>query len=204
MTKTQIAILWGLAILVLIVFALIGWALARPNVQDESMVAAITRVYLTEQPYSARSMYPRAEQFAKTWQSDAVLSSVSAGWNLARLSDLAQPTNWTFQFFSASTQKIYVVSVNESQVSVVREGLSPYPLSPISVNNWKMDSDEALNLWLNRGGHTFLEAYPQNDISIRLRPSSDCPMEWVVVGLSRSDEHVQMTRLDATNKIVLE
>jgi hypothetical protein len=205
MTKTQIAILWGLAAVVLIVFVALSWFIARPAQGDMPMVGSSVQAYrLPAVSFSARSFYPRAEQAAKSWKQDAGLVSASASWPFVRLDHFSVPVDWTFQFFSPSTQRIYVVNVNETQVSLIRESLAPYPLPTISMGDWQLDSHEALNAWLNHGGGGLLDRYPVVDVSVRLRQGAGDSLEWVVVGAVRDDPTIQMARIRAVDGAVLE
>ena len=55
MTKTQIAILWGLAAVVLIVFIALSWFIARPAQGDMPMVGPSVQAYrLPAVSFSAR------------------------------------------------------------------------------------------------------------------------------------------------------
>lgn len=198
MTKTQIAILWGLTILVVISFIVLGRIISRPAAQalPISMLPAKT-YHLSQVDYSARGYYARAQQAASSWQGDAQLVSASAHWPFVRLDNLSQPTTWTFQFFSPATQRIYVTSVDDKSVTFVRSSLTPYPLAVVTVDRWQIDSPAALNAWLNGGGGQFLELNPAVDVSARLVAGDRDSAEWVVVGSVSGSPDVQITRIDA-------
>lgn len=205
MTKAQIFILWGLAALVVVVFVGLGQVISRPPQGSAPLPTRPAQVYsLPGIPYSARSLYQRADQAARSWQGDARLVSAATSWSFAGLDDFSRPTDWTFQFFSPATQKIYVVNVNEAEVTPLREALSPYVLSTIAIDHWRFDSYEALNQWLNQGGGDFMRAHPIVDVSIRLRQSEEGRPEWGVVGMVRDSQTLQLSRMDAVDGTLLQ
>jgi hypothetical protein len=203
MTKTQLAILWILGVLIVVVLGVLGWALSQARRPQASSPTALPEVAppaayrLPETPHSALNLYGQAEQAAQRWQADAALVSASASWSFVSLDDFSRASDWTFQFYSPSTQRVYVVNVNQAEVSPMREALSPYSLSTIAVDEWQVDSYQALNAWLNRGGGTFIERHPVVDVGIRLaRPQDGAPM-WTVFGLEGGGQATWIERVDA-------
>ena len=207
MTKGQLAVLWGLAVIVLLIMAALTYLLSRPalpapllgqgpasgSVQQPvgvpAGVPATVQTYLLPgMPYSARSLYDRAEQTAKEWRPDASLVSVAASWPFATLDRLSGPVDWTLSFFSPSTQSVHVLNVHPDQITPIRRGevLSPYPLPVIEIDRWRVDSYEALNAWLNGGGGDFLRSHPVVDVGARLRVE-DGRAVWTVIGTRRVD-----------------
>lgn len=220
MTKVQLAILWALAALVVGVFAALSYvasqsgaplpAAAAPAprleapaadqpVADRPVADAPAQVYsLPQTPYSAQSLYALATQAARQWQPDAGLVSAAASWPFADLDGFSMPVDWTFQFYSPGTQRISVINVNETQVTPIRETLSPYPLAVVTADRWPVDSHQALNAWLNSGGGDFLHAHPVVDVSMRLRSTDDTQPLWVVVGVAGDGQTTQTVQLDAS------
>jgi hypothetical protein len=209
MTKTQLTILWGLGVLVVMVLGALGVVISQagqPQVlaptADTVVPTATERApsapyLMPETAYSARNLYGRAAQAARRWQSDAVLVSAAASWPFADLDALSMPVDWTFQFYSPATQRVYLVSANPADVSPIRETLSPYSLSAIPVDAWRVDSHQALNTWLNRGGGTLLKSHPIIDISMRLVSSTENGPVWTILGLDESGKHMWAERVDA-------
>ena len=199
MTKKQVAILWGLTAVVLIVFVLVGRGISRSSQKRRSPgTASSQKTYsLPQISQSARNLYPLADQAARSWQKDARLVSASASWLFVKVDDFSEPTNWTFQFFSPRTQKIYVVSAGEDQVTVIRDSLSPYVLPSAPLGEWLLDSNQALTIWLNNGGSGFLAEYPVVNVSAMLQPPEDGGLEWVVAGTVQDSQAVHRVRIDA-------
>jgi hypothetical protein len=205
MTKTQIFILWGLAIVVVVVLVVVGQVMSRPSVKAAPIVTVPAQSYrLPGVPYSARSLYRHADQAARSWQGDAVLVSVAASWPFADMDGFSQATDWTYQFYSPSTQGIYVVNASEAEVTPIREALSPYPLATVPLDEWRLDSHEALNAWLSAGGGDLLSANPIVDVNVRLRQSEDGQAEWAVVGAVRGSQAIHVARVDARDGTILQ
>ena len=206
MTKKQVAILWGLTAIVLIVFVLVGRVISRSAEKQQSPVTTSRkRTYnLGQISQSARNLYALADQAARSWQKDARLVSASASWLFVKVDDFSAPTNWTFQFFSPRTQKLYVVSASEAQVTVIRDTLSPYVLPAAPVGEWQLDSNQALSIWLNNGGGDFLAKHPIVDVSAMLQPPEEGGLEWVVIGTVRDSQAVHLVRIDARSGALLQ
>lgn len=210
MTKTQLAILWGLGVLVVAILGGLGWMLSRSEqtqaLSPMSPAAELTvparisseAVYLLpETPYSARNQYRLAAQAAQDWQPDAGLVSAAASWPFANLDDFSRQIDWTYQFYSPVTGRVYTINVDQASVTPIREALSPYALPIVDVEQWQVDSYQAINAWLDRGGGVFLKQHPVVDVSIRLAQSQDDTPAWTVVGMDDSGEAVQAERVDA-------
>jgi hypothetical protein len=200
MSKTQIAILWGLAVVIVIVFAVLSQVISRPSQGMGPGQLVPDKVYnVAETDRSARKLYPLADQAARSWQADAQLVSATANWPFVELDHFSKPVAWTFQFYSPGTSKIYVLHVDGDQVGVLREALSPYPLAGIAVDNWQSDSHQALAAWLNDGGGRFLSRNSVVDVTARLRHSEEGQLLWVVVGAVRGEQEIQLSRVDAAS-----
>jgi len=205
MTKTQIAILWGLALVVVVVLVVVGQMLSRSPEAAPMRTLPPPQVYsLPEIPQSAHKLYPQAEQAARSWRSDAGLVSAVANWPFVELDDLSLPAAWTFQFYAPGAQRILVVNVDGDSVTPIREATSPYPLPTVSAQDWKLDSHQALNAWLNHGGGELLRAHPIVDLSARLRTSDRGELQWVVVGVARDEQAAQIVYMDAVSGDIVE
>jgi hypothetical protein len=205
MTKTQVLILWGLAAVVVVVFAVLSQFIARSPDADVAVTVPPAQVYsLPAVPHSARGYYPRADQAARTWQGDALLVSATASWSFARIDALDDPVDWTFQFYSPGTRQLYVVNVGETAVASIMSTLSPYELPTVSIDRWRLDSYEALSTWLNHGGANFLNRYSVVDVSARLRHAEDGRLEWSVVGMVGDSQTFHLVRIDVASGEVID
>jgi hypothetical protein len=125
------------------------------------------------------------------------LVSVAATWNFVGLDDFPRPVDWTFQFYSPATARVYVLNLDRETVTPIRETLSPYSLSPVDVDRWQIDSYQAINAWLNRGGGAFLKRHAIVDVSIRLARAQGAAPVWTVLGIDEGGQHLQTARVDA-------
>jgi len=204
MSKTQIVILWGLAVLVVIVFAVLSQVISRAPSSEAAMTVPPARQIHLPDTHSLKKLYPRADQAARTWQGDALLAAATASWSFVRVEDLSAANDWTLQFYSPSTQQIQVLTANEEQVLPIVSSLSPYELPTVAMENWRVDSHQALSTWLNAGGAAFLDRYSVVDISARLGFSKEKRLEWSVVGIVRDSQTFHQVRIDATSGEVIQ
>jgi hypothetical protein len=224
-TKGQLAVLWGLAVVILLILAALTYLLSGPLLSVQlsekgpasgsvpqlvgiptgvptgvsTGVPTGAQIYLLpETPHSARSLYDRAEQAAKEWRPDAGLVSAAASWPFATLDQLSGPVDWTLSFFSPGTQSVHVLNVHQNQITPIRETLSPYPLPVMEIERWRVDSHEALNAWLNGGGGDFLRSHSVVDVSARLR-LEDGQLVWSVIGSGPEGQPAWGVLLDAVD-----
>lgn len=198
MTKTQIIILWGLAILVVGVFVVMSQVIIHRPAQ--AAVQATAPAQPRQMPaiaQSARGFYLRADQAARSWQEDALLVSATASWPFVKVSDLSAPIDWTFQFFSPGTQYLYVVNLSETESTPIVETFSPYEVQTIAIDRWRIDSPQALGTWLSNGGEDLINRYSVVDVSARLRFAEDGRLIWSVVGVVRDSQTIHLVKVDA-------
>lgn len=124
---------------------------------------------------SALSAYPAAESRAKRWDEDAVLFAVP----MTRLmeANLGLPGHipgWFFMFKVQGSPLEYYVKVDDGKVSgateaqpIILEDL-PYTYLPIDLEGLVLDSDDAIEAWLVRGGDEYLSTHPQEQLDFRL------------------------------------
>jgi hypothetical protein len=204
MTKTQIVVLWGLAVLVVVVFAVVSQVVTRRSEASVAVTPTPARVYSLGDGGSAKRLYAWADQAVRSLQGDAELASASTSWPFAAVEDLDDQVDWTFQFYSATTRRIYVVSVRESQATVLREALSPYALPTIAAEDWRTDSQQALSKWLSAGGGGFLDTRSVVDVSARLRHSETGRLVWIVAGVARGTQDAFVAQVDARGGQIVE
>jgi hypothetical protein len=125
-----------------------------------------------------------ALEAAERWEADAQLAGASCTWSEAGVASSSE-TEWAFQFYSPSTQRLAVVMVSGDAAWLFRDVLSPYVVPTFSTAEWRVDSDEALQVWWDYVGRSLLGRHPTADVAVQLRPSADHEMRlvWSVVGL---------------------
>lgn len=154
---------------------------------------------------TARGVYPLTEKLALDWRDDAVLVGITAGWRAATLENLRQPPTWSFQFYSPGQQETYVTVVTQGEARGVRKTLVPYPLPAIPVDEWAVDSSQAVEMWLDNGGARFLEQHPTDaELRLQLRAvatnQDGAPqLVWTVTGIVFETNQVKSVQIDATS-----
>ena len=138
---------------------------------------------------AARQALAPAAELARQWQQDARPAAVSGHWSAVGLQPGGQ-VEWTFHFFSFSTQRLALITVSDGAAQMVREDASPHPLPTFSAEDWRVGSDEALWTWWRRGGEELVAQHPDVDVAMQLRVSEgeDGQLAWTVVGLVAGTE----------------
>jgi hypothetical protein len=135
---------------------------------------------------TALTLYPLAEEAAKTWEEDVLFISASTSWNHASMAVLEQPVEWVYRFYSPGLQRILFVIVTPEQEIIVQPHLRKVrrELQVIDPAEWQMDSPAAMTAWLNNGGGRWLQQSPNPVISAQLTfdLEENVPI-WTVSGL---------------------
>jgi hypothetical protein len=140
------------------------------------------------------------------WQEDAQLMAVMSTWESTNLESVGQPTTWTYRFYSPSTRRLFFVTVTpEGELIGTLHGERLYNApQPIPLEDWAMDSPEALSAWLNYGGATMLAAMPGIQVVAQLQVrSQDSPLTWTIAGYDRVSQNYHSIFIDAKNKKVM-
>jgi hypothetical protein len=148
---------------------------------------------------TAKGVYAVAMEEARSWQPDGQLAVVVAHWR-TRERQWPASVSWTFQFYSPSTRRLAVIVVDKGRARLLQESPTPYSVSTIDQEQWKVDSLAALNTWWNAGGGTFVSLNPELDLTAQLRPVQDTQagdrLVWSVVGFVGSQ--VKRLTIDGT------
>ena len=153
---------------------------------------------------SARQAFAPAAELAGQWQEDARMAAVSAFWSRVGM-QLGGQAEWAFQFFSPSTRRLAIITVADGRAQMVRESVSPYTVATFSADEWKVDSDQALQTWWNRGGGTLVSRRPEIDLAMQLRPLDEGSQPvWSVVGSTAGTETAFTVVVSAADGTVVE
>lgn len=204
MTKREWGLLLGLLLAVIVIFAALGYLILRPTESSPVAVPLPEKTYtLSEATVTAKTAYPLAQEVARNRQPDVQLASISATWAETNVKKVGSPTAWTFQFYSPTTHRNYVVVVDQGQARLIREAFTPYPSASILEESWPIDSDEALTIWLNYGGGRFLmENLTGARVITQLTISSEGPQAiWTVVGLAERGQAYFTLLVDAVTGV---
>ncbi len=196
MTRAQWVVVGGLMLFILVIFGTLLYKLKVP----ESSPPPPPPAFLLEDTARARAAFPIAEQEALRWQPDAQLSLVGIVWDDLGPGGILKRDRWTFQFYSPSRGQMAVIRVSDGAAQRLRTALLPNRLPTLSLDQWQIDSSEALQTWWERGGEKFVRAHSRVSISLKLRlePGGTRTI-WIVAG-SASDQHwvVQVDSNDGT------
>ena len=157
---------------------------------------------------TAKGLLPLAQNQATVWRADAQLVSVTARWEKAALNVVGQPTTWTFRFYSPGLRRYYFVTVQaEGQVAGVSHG-EPVRRAPalLALDQWVVDSPEAINLWLNYGGIQMLSETSDIQVVAQLstpNPPGSSPT-WTVAGYDSASDSYHTVFINAQSGEVLE
>lgn len=150
---------------------------------------------------TATEAYRAAAEEATGWQEDAQLVGAVAHYSNPGAG--TTDAQWAFQFYSPAAHRLSLIVVIEGQARQVRDVLSPYRVPTTSRKRWRIDSDEALRIWWERGGQYLLTRRPSADLTLRLEASEDhgeVPV-WTVVGTIPdvgTDHTVTLSGLDGS------
>lgn len=199
MTRTQWAVVGGLMLFILVIFGLLLFQLQVP----ESSPASPPPAFLLEEEARARTVFPLAQQEALRWQQDAQLSSVGIVWDDLGPGGILKRDRWTFEFYSPSQQQMTVIRVTDGEAQRLRTALLPNRLPLLPLDQWQVDSTQALQTWWERGGGSFVQKHARVSISLKLRlePEGTRPI-WIVAG-SSSGQH-WVVQLDSSDGTVLQ
>jgi len=154
---------------------------------------------------TARQALAPAAELAAQWQEDARLTAVSCQWLVVGMRPGGE-AEWAFQFFSPSTQRLALITVASGAAHKVRESPSPYAVPTFSTEEWRVDSDRALQVWVENGGGDWLARRPDTDLAMQLRipdGGSEQPV-WIVVGLIISTDDTLTVVMNATDGALVE
>jgi hypothetical protein len=157
---------------------------------------------------TAKEGYARVEGLAQEWQRDAALAAVTASWHDATLETLRGAPVWSFQFYSPTRQQVYVTTLVEGEAKGVRSTLVPYPLAAIPRDEWAVDTDRALEIWLDNGGAQLLAENPGRvELRLQLRVTDadegGSRLLWTVTGFVFETNRFRSLRIDATSGQVI-
>jgi len=149
---------------------------------------------------AARPAYKSAEQ----WREDAELAGAQI--HYTALGQGPKGAEWAFQFYSPSTERLAIFLVAGGEATLMRDTLSPYDLPTFSRETWRIDSDEVLSLWWDRGGSHLVRRRPDSDVTLRLRVSEQTPRgpSWTAVGSVPGQQSRFVIAVDATDGSVIE
>jgi endonuclease/exonuclease/phosphatase (EEP) superfamily protein YafD len=198
--------LLGCALLAIVVYFGVLQSQAQPLADKDFLPqATYTVVYNQTTAQSAQEL--AFDQVRKLWQEDAQLMAVRSTWEQTELNAVGQPSPWTYRFYSPTARQMFFITITpEGEVlgTLHTEQIFDPPKS-IRMEDWVMDSSEALNIWLNYGGATMLAAMPGIQVVAQLKVNSaSSPLTWTIAGYDQVSQNFLSVFIDARSKEVLQ
>jgi len=195
-----IAAFWlvGCALMTIVVYFAVFQPVAQPLSPGGGGPQATFTLVAGDQ--TARNLQTAAREQVARWQADAQLFTVAATWEQTDLNRLTEPATWTYRFYSPALRRFYFVTVRpDGEVTGISHServRTPPPV--INPDVWQIDSPQALNIWLNQGGATLLQAIPGIQIVAQLQVNSpDDPLTWAVAGYDKISKNYHTVFINA-------
>ena len=158
--------------------------------------------------HSAIIAYAAAQNQALEWQPDAQLLTAQATWPQGATADYLQQgkESWGFTFYAPAAERIAVFSVVDDSVKLVTEGDHQQTSPLLSVSGWNLDSNEAVRIFLQEGGNSFLADQGITTMIMSLLASdveANGRLEWQIALFSPQTGQTFTMLLDATSGEVL-
>lgn len=157
--------------------------------------------------FTAMTAFSLSEPEAESWQNDAQLIKVTATWTQgADRNDLSSGNQtWNFTYYSANQSAISNLTVLEDKPSFLSERVVNKPLSPAVTSGWRVDSAEAVRVFLAGGGDTFLTNQGIATLIMTLTTDNENGrIEWFLSLFAEESGNAFTMRIDATSGEILE
>lgn len=204
-------------LLVVAVLSLTFWfrndrtAVPAPASNSATIIAQRADDIAPTPQYDGRSAivaYAAAQDAALDWQPDAQILTAQATWPQGATAEqlLKGEESWGFTFYSPSVERIVVFSVVEDDVSLISEGEHQQTNPLLSASGWNLDSREAIEVFLAKGGNTFLAEHGVSTMTMALMASDveeNGRLQWQIALFSLQSGQAFTMLLDATSGEVL-
>ncbi|MCB0036962.1 MAG: hypothetical protein KDE51_23180 [Anaerolineales bacterium] len=151
--------------------------------------------------------YGLAQNHVNKWQDDAQLISATATWppNLTIGTVLVGAETWSFTFYSPSVQEAVNVSVTESNATLGQSYAVQGDFQPIGPSAWKVNSDEAITIFMSNGGNDFFVSEQDVLLTTQLTTVADSKkLEWLIAAISDKTGHGLTIIIDGATGEVLD
>ena len=196
----------GCALLTIVIYFGVLQSQAQP-LPDKAFFPQATFTMVHTQMTARSAQQVAFDQAQKLWEADAQLMAIRSTWEETELNAVGQPSAWTYRFYSPGARQMFFVTVTpEGEVIGTLHSERIYTPPPaIPLEDWSLDSPEALNLWLNYGGATMLAAMPGLQVVAQLKVNSaDAPLTWTIAGYDRVSQNYLSVFIDAHSKEILQ
>ncbi len=155
---------------------------------------------------TAQLAFVAAQRTAVSWQSDATLLNASATWPQgATAVDLRSgEATWGFTFYSPATAQMSLISVIENKATIIIQGPSDVPAYLINHTSWNLDSNEAIDLFLQQGGAEFMNTEGVTALTMTLAiDEENGRIQWIVQLAAAQSLRTLTMNMDATSGEIL-
>lgn len=149
----------------------------------------------------------RAQQAALNWKENAILVSASATWSPGvSITDLTSGrAEWTFVFYDSASSSAVNISVVNDKATIGKPYIVSEPIAPLALSGWKLNSDMAISLFLEKGGHQFLTNEQNVSVFMKLSTVTETQkIEWLMAAISDTSGNSYTMWLDATSGAILQ
>lgn len=184
----------GLGLIMLVLLGAVAYS--------QLALSAASRQAASSGGITARQAFASAAALAAEWQADARLAAASGQLSASSRENI----EWAFQFFSPATQRLALIMVADGAARLVHESLSPYPVPTFSADAWRVDSDQAWQVWWDQGGGSMMGRRSDVDMLMQLRMAdreSRHPT-WTVAGIVSGTDAAFVVMVDAFDGTLVE
>ncbi len=140
-----------------------------------------------------------AEEAARGWASDAQLVDLSATWAGADEQALLEgPRAWTLVFYSPGRSAVLYVAAGPGRARPVREAQVHTSLPTVDTPAGPIGPEEAVMVFLGRGGRAFLEEHPGATVHLRLGSRGGQGAKWILLAIDPEQGSQFGLSVDAT------
>lgn len=141
---------------------------------------------------SARQAYEVLQTWAAGWAPDTAPVAATASLQKGLDSD-----GWTFQVYSAATQRLAVVLVRGQEVTVVREQAALFTPQTIQLTLWQVDSTAIFNRWWEESGQALWRLPETGNLYLNLKAREDGQVTWRINVLNARGDLLTFTEIRA-------
>ncbi len=200
-----------LVLLLIVVLGLSALLWLRPRMPEmpeglpPTAVASSQPAQSSSDGKTALAAYAMAQRAVQDWHSDAVLLNASATWpRSANANELGKGlANWAYTFYSPGNNSITLVSVRGDDARRLSESVYNQPAAPLDAGGWRLDSQQAVQVFLNNGGAQFLQEQGPSTLLMQLT-TSEAQVTWFLSLYAEGSGRSYSMRINATTGDVLQ
>ncbi len=209
--RSDIILILGFWIIGCALLGTVGYFILYPGIAPppappaDAIIAPQATVTVVFTQVTAKTMQAAAQTKLSQWATDAQLFAVTATWDNTTLTEVGEPTFWTYRYYSPSRKRFFFITVGtDGSVMGTTHGERIYNAPyPIPAENWMVDSPAAVNTWLNYGGIALVSASPNIQVVAQLHVNEpNSPLQWTVAGYDKTTKMYHTVFIDArTGKV---